>query len=55
MLRFALVADEVELTAISNLVLEGSNATTSGGASVVRLNQSFAEATFADLADGRLD
>ncbi len=55
MLRFALAANEVNLTGISNLVLEGSNATTSGGASVVRLNESFAEATFADLADGTLD
>lgn len=55
MLRFALVANRVKLTGISNVVLEGSNATTSGGASIVRLNESFAEATFADLADGALD
>ncbi len=55
MLRFALAANQVKLTGISNVVLEGSNATTSGGASIVRLDQSFAEETFADLADGTLD
>jgi polyisoprenyl-teichoic acid--peptidoglycan teichoic acid transferase len=55
MLRFALAANEVKLTGVSNLVLEGFNATTSGGASVVRLNESFAQATFTDLADGTLD
>jgi polyisoprenyl-teichoic acid--peptidoglycan teichoic acid transferase len=55
MLRFALAANEVKLTEISNLVLAGSNATTSGGASIVRLDQSALETTFADLADGTLD
>lgn len=54
MLRFALAADQVRITDISNVVLEGSNATTSGGASIVRLNERFADDTFADLADGTL-
>lgn len=55
MLRFALAANDVKLTEIDNLVLEGSNATTSGGAAIVRLSSSFADTTFADLADGTLD
>lgn len=55
MLRFALAANDVKLTEISNMVLEGSNATTSGGAAIVRLNSGAAAETFADLADGTLD
>lgn len=54
MLRFALAANAVRVREISNIVLEGSNATTSGGASIVRLSESYARETFADLADGRL-
>lgn len=55
MLRFALVADQVRIDRISNIVLHGVNATTSGGAAIVRLDESFAADTFTDLADGNLD
>lgn len=55
MLRFAMAANAVKVTEIDNVVLQGGTATTSGGASIVVLSDSFAEETFADLADGRLD
>jgi polyisoprenyl-teichoic acid--peptidoglycan teichoic acid transferase len=55
MLRFALAANAVKVTEVSNVVLQGGTSTTSGGASIVVLSNSFAEETFADLADGRLD
>lgn len=54
MLRFALAANAVKLTEIENVVLQGSTATTSGGASIVVLNESAAAEVFADLADGKL-
>lgn len=55
MLRFALAANQVKISGISNVVLQGSNSITSGGAAIVVLNESFAADTFADLADGTLD
>jgi LCP family protein required for cell wall assembly len=54
LLRLALAAHDVDLLGVSNVVLEGSTGTTSRGASIVRLDQAFAEETFADLADGVL-
>ncbi|MDH4306922.1 MAG: LCP family protein [Acidimicrobiia bacterium] len=55
LLAFALAADAVSLTEIDNMVLAGRNATTSGGAAIVRLDEAAAAAVFADLADGSLD
>jgi anionic cell wall polymer biosynthesis LytR-Cps2A-Psr (LCP) family protein len=55
MLRFALAANAVKLTEIDNIVLRGSNATTSGGASIVSLDSGYAADVFADLADGTLE
>jgi LCP family protein required for cell wall assembly len=55
MLRFALAANAVKLTEIDNIVLRGSNATTSGGASIVSLDAGYAADVFADLADGTLE
>jgi polyisoprenyl-teichoic acid--peptidoglycan teichoic acid transferase len=42
-------------TKVGNTVLKGGTGTSSGGASIVRLNAEAAAATFEDLADGRID
>jgi hypothetical protein len=55
LLRFALAVHDLEIGGIGNVVLEGRNATTSGGAAIVRLDEDYAHTTFSDLADGRLD
>jgi LCP family protein required for cell wall assembly len=54
LLRMSLAVQRLNPLKMENVVLKGSTGTTSGGASIVVLDQDAAAEVFADLADGNL-
>lgn len=55
LLTLALAANAVDPMRITNVVLRGGTSTTSGGASIVVLDEARAAEVFSDLADGSLE